>query len=267
VQSNMSGPAAGRPLHISIGQVPLSLHILKSSLLDSARMRYDAFEVPAASSSLPVFLEPSSEGPGSAHFSHVLDDARMSLGSQAANFEGVRHEYALDSLLRILLTALLLPRRGFLLHAATVARDNRAYVFTGRSGAGKSTVASLSPEGTVFTDEISLLRAAPSHTQSPLDDRWDAYSTPFWGEFRAAGSNRRLPLAGVYSLCQAAEDRVERLTLKEAVRTLLPNVLFFSQEKAHHESLFKLLFDFAKVVPIYRLHFRRQSTFWGVVQG
>ncbi|MGB0035547.1 MAG: hypothetical protein WBP79_08750, partial [Candidatus Acidiferrales bacterium] len=84
--------------------------------------------------------------PPSGVFSYDLDDASVMLGRADAEFRGVRHEYALDSLLRILLTMILLPRRGFLLHAATVVREGRAYVFMGRSGAGKSTVASLSPE-------------------------------------------------------------------------------------------------------------------------
>jgi len=54
---------------------------------------------------------------------------KLILGSRGAKFYGVRHEYALDSLLRILLTMVLLPQRGFLLHGATVVRDGRAYIF------------------------------------------------------------------------------------------------------------------------------------------
>src|SRR5437773_8348802 len=58
--------------------------------------------------------------------------------------------------------------------ALPIFRDGKAYIFTGRSGAGKSTVASLSPEGSVLTDEISLLRREHG--------MWRAYGTPFWGE-------------------------------------------------------------------------------------
>src|SRR4029077_10511811 len=156
---------------------------------------------------------------GRGEFSYVLDDASLELGASIAEFHGVRHEYALDSLLRILLTAVLLPRHGFLLHAASVVRDGRAYIFAGRSGAGKSTVASLSPAGSVLTDEISLLRFT--------DGRWQAHGTPFWGEFRAQGRNQHYPLAGVYSLVQAPEDRVQSISKKEILRALLPCVLFF----------------------------------------
>jgi hypothetical protein len=101
---------------------------------------------------------------------------------------GVRNEYALDSLLRVLLSWKLLSCEGFLLHAATIVRNGKAFVFTGRSGAGKSTVASLPPAGSVLTDEISLLRRE--------NGTWRAYGTPFWGEFRAAGSNTSASFVG-----------------------------------------------------------------------
>ena len=159
-----------------------------------------------------------------------------------AEFHGVRHEYALDSLMRILLTMVLLPQRGFLLHAATVVRDGRAYVFTGRSGAGKSTVASLSPAGTVLTDEISLLRFT--------DGCWQAYGTPFWGEFRAAGQNEHYPIAGIYTLVQSAEDRAESLTTKEMIRALLPCVLFFTPRVEANQDLLRLLLRFAAQIRV-----------------
>lgn len=191
------------------------------------------------------------------NFSYVLDDASLRLDSSGAEFHGVRHEYALDSLIRILLTMVLLPQGGFLLHAATVVRDGRAYVFMGRSGAGKSTIASLSPTGTVLTDEISLLRFT--------DGRCQAYGTPFWGEFRAAGQNEHYPIAGIYRLVQSAEDRVESLTTKEMIRALLPCVLFFTPRVDANEDLLRLLLQFAAQVPCYLLYFRRDDGFWKVV--
>ena len=169
----------------------------------------------------------------------------------------MRHEYALDSLLRVLLSVLLLPRRGFLLHAATVVRSGRAHVFTGRSGAGKSTVAALSPPGTVLTDEISLLRFT--------DGAWHAYGTPFWGEFRAEGANTKVPVAGIYILVQSSVDSVERVPAKEALRALLPNVLFFSASTPQNKQLLDLLAEAVEQIPFYRLRFRKTAAFWEVL--
>jgi hypothetical protein len=134
-----------RALNISIGHMPLSILIPGANLRQRALARYQEFAGESADG-LPVVLR--NGAPNHArlarndpNFSYILDEASMLLDSSGAEFHGVRHEYALDSLLRILLTMVLLPQRGFLLHAATVVRDGRAYVFTGRSGAGKSTVA------------------------------------------------------------------------------------------------------------------------------
>ena len=251
------GPKSGQPLEITIGRVPLSLFIPQEKLQRHAKRRYRDF-TSSSPESLPVLLrqsQPVHHLPG--QFSYVLDDASLVLGSSRADFHGVRHEYALDSLLRILLTVVLLPRRGFLLHAASVVRDGRAYIFAGRSGAGKSTVASLSAHGTVLTDEISLLRFS--------DGCWQAHGTPFWGEFRAAGMNRHFPVAGIYFLAQAAEDRIEPLSAKEILRALLPCVLFFTSEKRANEALLAMLLGLVEKIPCYRLHFRRSADFWSVL--
>ena len=102
-----------RPLNISIGRVPLSLLIPGPHLRQKALSRYREFTA-HGEGGLPVVLrndaqsdtQPARKDP---NFSYVLDDASMLLDSFGAEFHGVRHEYALDSLLRILLTMVLLP--------------------------------------------------------------------------------------------------------------------------------------------------------------
>ncbi len=245
------------PLQISIGSVPLSLFIREQALLEPASRRYREFAKDSAEAFPIVLRQPETQTHETGEFSYLLDDAQLILRSRGAEFHGVRHEYALDSLLRILLTMVLLPQRGFLLHGATVVRDGRAYVFFGRSGAGKSTVASLSPQGSVLTDEISLLRYS--------NGSWQAHGTPFWGEFRAAGINQRFPVAGLYLLKQANHERVELLSMKQALRALLPCVLFFASEKRAHETLLRTLMRLIAELPCHRLYFRRNSEFWRVI--
>jgi hypothetical protein len=247
----------GVPLQISIGGVPLSLFIQEEALLRPASRRYREFAQNSDNGFPVVLTQSDGRTQPRVEFSYLLDDARLILGPEFAEFHGVRHEYALDSLLRILLTMVLLPQRGVLLHGATVVRDGRAHIFFGRSGAGKSTVASLSPRGTVLTDEISLLRY--SH------GCWQAHGTPFWGEFRAAGINRLFPVAGLHLLKQANDDRAEALSVKEALRALLPCVLFFTTEKRAHETLLCTLMGLIQEVRSDRLHFRRSAEFWKVI--
>lgn len=252
-------------LSISIGNIPLRLNISDDTLYQKAFERYSAF-LAQASDALPIFLNRGNDLDRSpdiiAHkesrFACTWESSSLRLQDTSAYFDGVRHEFALDSLIRILLSALLSPEKGFLLHAATILRDGHAYVFTGRSGAGKSTVASLSPVGSVLTDEISLLRF--------VDGAWHAFGTPFWGEFRADGANIHAPIAGLYFLQQSPHDRREAICSREALLGMLPNVLFFSRERQLTESLLRSLDEFLASVQSYKLFFRKDASFWNVVR-
>jgi hypothetical protein len=244
-------------LPIEIGQVSLNLSFADMSHLDKASRRYQTFRR-NGQEGLPVWVDSRQtrklDGAG---FTYTLDGATLRLGKDRAQFLGVPHEYSLDSLIRILLSKLLLTRSGFLLHAATVMRQGRAHVFTGQSGAGKSTVASLSPAGCVLTDEISLLRQT--------ENAWQAFGTPFWGEFRAGDINEHASIVGIYSLVQADEDRLERLSTRDALRAILPNVLFFSSDQQDNQQLLRILTEAVEGIPVYRLYFRRHAGFWEVL--
>ena len=244
-------------LGLRIGDIPLRLYVSDEALHNKARERYAQFLHDAADA-LPIFLNSAAGGwRDESRFAYVWEKCSLRLGDKSARFDGVRHEYGLDSLIRILLSVLLAPERGFLLHAATIVRDSHAFVFTGKSGAGKSTIASLSPRESVLTDEISLLRV--------VNGAWSAFGTPFWGEFRAEGANVHAPIAGLYFLNQSMDDGVEKVTAREAVRLMLPNILFFSRDRQRTEDLLRLLSAFVDSIPFYRLFFRKDDHFWNLL--
>ena len=249
--------ATGRQFELSIGSVPLRLQTSDAQLFGSAAARYAAFTGVAANPTTIALNDDAPPSGGRADFTYEFEGAALSAFASGIRFDGVGNEYALDSLLRILLSWQLLGHHGFLLHAATVIRDGKAYIFTGRSGAGKSTVASLSPTGSVLTDEISLLRRE--------NGVWHAYGTPFWGEFRAAGSNTSAPVAGIFRLLQAPENRVTPLRPVALLRALLPNVLFFCAEPGANRRLLEILSQAVAEIPGYNLAFRKNSAFWEVL--
>lgn len=255
---------AGEDISVSIGGVAIELRGLAASLAEAAQERYREF--------LPEFHGGKFVGPARARlwvdcaqaepmagveFHYRLNSCVLEMQGTQARFSGMQNVYELDSLLRILLSQVLVEQSGFLSHAATVEHDGRAYIFMGRSGAGKSTVASLSPAQNVFTDEISLVRCR--------GEEWRAHGTPFWGEFRADGKNRSAPLAGIYALVQAKQNRAETLTRKRAIAELLGNAVFFSQERAQREMLLETFSRLAAEVPVARLEFRKDATFWDLV--
>ena len=166
--------------------------------------------------------------------------------------------YAIDSVLRIVHTLLLAREGGFLLHAASAVRDGEAHIFTGRSGAGKTTLSRLAPKDvTLLTDEVSYVRKSANG--------YTAYGTPFAGELAKAGENTSAPLAAVYLLVQGPENRLEPMDEAEAVRTLMRNILFFAQDEATVQSVFKSACEFAAKIPMYRMVFTRSSEAWQMI--
>jgi len=253
-----SGRAHRQQFELSIGCVPLCLQIADEPLFRAVVERYAAF---TSTAECPIHISLNENGTCAerehAEFGYEFEGAILRTFSEDVCFDGVRNQYALDSLLRIFLSWKLLGHNGFLLHAATVVRNGKAYIFTGRSGAGKSTVASLSPKGSVFTDEISLLRVE--------NGVWRAYGTPFWGDFKADRSNRSAPVAGIFRLLQASENKIEVLRPMTLLRTLLPNVLFFSAEPEPNRRLLEILTQAAVRIAGYNLSFCKNPSFWEVL--
>lgn len=166
--------------------------------------------------------------------------------------------YGLDSALRILHTLLLAPQGGFLLHAASAVRNGRAYVFSGVSGAGKTTISRLAPRDvTLLSDEISYLRPDPPG--------YCAFGTPFAGELLTAGANVSAPVAAVFLLAQGTENRREPVSAVDATRALLRNILFFAEDPQLVGEVFRSACDFVARVPVFRLTFVPDHRVWELI--
>jgi hypothetical protein len=238
---------------LSIGGIPFAIRLRESPLRRIAGLRYAPFRT-SASQGFPIQDSSPGQSRQPVRLRFALNGAELNLREKDAWLSGAMNEYTLDSFLRVALSQLLLAENGLLLHAATVVRNARAYVFMGRSGAGKSTIARHAPAGSALTDEISLLRR---HA-----DGWRAHGTPFWGEFRAAGQNTSFPLAGIFALAQAPENRLARLEARAALRAILSCAMFFSAERRDREALLRIAALLAESVAVARLEFRREMDFW-----
>ena len=163
--------------------------------------------------------------------------------------------YSLDSVLRILHTILLAEQGGMLMHASSVVLDGKAYVFTGVSGAGKTTISRLAPaDAHVLTDEMSFIRREP--------DGYFAYGTPFAGELAKPGENLRAPLAGIFLLAQGPDNRIDPLPAGDRVRAVMANVLYFARDDALTATVFDNAIALAAAVPVQRLTFFPDQRVW-----
>jgi hypothetical protein len=265
---------------VEIGGIPIALSTSDDAFLDLLRQRYGGF----LSASRPEFeleFDLTSSGPVSD------DDVRVRRNNDAVNNQEwilergdfrarwdprtgrgrVRQNsnpYSLDSVLRILHSLILAERGGFLLHAASAICDGRAFLFSGVSGAGKTTMTKLAPsDATLLTDEISYLR--PS--LRPSASGYSAFGTPFAGELARSGENCLAPVAALFFLEQGPENRIQELSSAEAVRRLMRNILFFAEDRILVEKLFATACDFASRVPIRRLTFYPDARVWDLVRS
>ena len=166
--------------------------------------------------------------------------------------------FALDSVLRIVHTLLLARKGGFLMHSASAIRNGRAFLFSGVSGAGKTTMVRLAPpDAALLTDEISYVTLQ--------DGRYTAIGTPFFGELARVGENLRAPIECVYLLAKGPENKVEPLAEGDAVRGLLGNILFFAREPESVKLVFDAAVAFVKRVPVRRLTFVPDARVWELI--
>jgi hypothetical protein len=256
---------------VEIGGIPIALSTCDDGFLDLLRQRYIGF----LSSSSPEFeleFDLTSTVPVSDDDVRVRRDgdewliergdfhARWDPRSGRGSVRQNANPYSLDSVLRILHSLILAQRGGFLLHAASAICDGRACLFSGVSGAGKTTMTRLAPPDiTLLTDEISYLR--------PNAEGYSAFGTPFAGELARAGENCTAPVSALFFLEKGPENCVHELSSAEAVRRLMRNILFFAEDRGLVEKLLATACEFVARVPIRRLTFYPDARVWGEVRN
>jgi hypothetical protein len=167
--------------------------------------------------------------------------------------------YSIDSVLRIVHTLILAQEGGFLLHAAGAIRNGRAFLFSGVSGAGKTTISRLAPpDVTLLTDEVSYIRRDA--------DGYRACGTPFAGELARVGENCSAPIGCLFFLRQGPENKLEPLAKPEAIRLLMRNILFFAEDAELVQKVFQSACELVEHVPIQRLTFVPDARVWDMIR-
>lgn len=110
------------------------------------------------------------------------------------------------------------PMLGILLfHGSVIAVDGAGYLFTAKSGTGKSTHTRLWREylgnrAIMVNDDKPLLKITETGVI--------AYGTPWNGKHRLS-TNMSVPLKGLCILTRTKENHIEQITASEAYQTLL----------------------------------------------
>ncbi|MFC1804890.1 radical SAM protein [Candidatus Omnitrophota bacterium] len=149
---------------------------------------------------------------------------------------------------------------GLLLHAASVSKDGRGFLFLGPSEGGKSTVASLSRRHTVIGDDIVAVKKRAGG--------FLAYATPWkQRDFIKADSRVRAALKAMIFLKKSDKFSLEPLREDEALLGLMNQIPFLAfTERPFIDKLFSTCVELARTMPCYRMGFRREEDFWPVLE-
>jgi hypothetical protein len=256
---------------IAIGGVAVRVNTTDPDFLEMVRKRYAGFVSGESHAefdfdvnlSPPAFADPDAD----VSVTHRSGRWFMERGDFRAEWEpavrrGTIHQtanpYSIDAVLRILHTLLLARQGGFLLHASSAIRNGKAFLFSGVSGAGKTTISRLAPpDATLLTDEVSYVRRE--------GNRYLAYGTPFAGELGRAGENCSAPLSALFLLEKGLQNSIEPISPTEAIQRLMRNILFFAHDPALVKLLFQSACEFANLVPIHRLVFVPDQRVWDLI--
>ena len=126
--------------------------------------------------------------------------------------------FALDNSLMLLYTLNTATRDTLLIHASVIRNGERAYVFLGKSGTGKSTHSRLwlahIPGSYLLNDDNPVLRIENGEVY--------VYGSP-WSGKTPCYRDERARLGAIVRLEQARQNRISRLNKLQAYASLLPS--------------------------------------------
>jgi len=267
----LPGTEPNHDVVIEIGGLPIEVQTTDAEFERILKGRYRDYVRPGGASqfALRVELTPPETFDADADAEVWMEDRewQMTRGDFRATWNPIdrcgqvwqsANPFSIDSVLRIVHTLMLAPEGGFLLHASSAVRNGKAYLFSGVSEAGKTTMARLAPpDVALLTDEASYVRK--------VDGRYCAFGTPFAGEFGEPGKNISAPIAGLFLLHKAPENRIEEIEPASAVQRLLRNILFFAHEPELVRQVFESAVAFVAAVPVRQLSFFPDQRVWELI--
>lgn len=158
---------------------------------------------------------------------------------------------------KVIFGAFLVKNNGFLLHASVLLRKNRAFVFAGKVGVGKSTIVNLFPEFERITDDAAILTIE--------NNNLFVWGTPFQEKNPTVKANKKFRVKTIYFLSKSKRNKLVKLEKDEAIRRLMANCLVFkpkklSQKKRLTKAILETSLNTVAEVPCYHLFFKKSRS-------
>ncbi len=157
--------------------------------------------------------------------------------------------YEITAVLREICKKIVSDYNGFFLHCSCLMYKGEAYIFTAKSGTGKSTHTRLWRE--VLKDEVTMINDDKPIVRL-IDDTFYIYGTP-WNGKHGISNNIKAPIKAVYYLHQAKENKVERCEIINALSKILSQTLL-PDSKVVMNNLLDMLEKMLTKTPVFDLY-------------
>lgn len=166
--------------------------------------------------------------------------------------------FALKHALMNLYSSFIIHHRwGLLIHSSCIIHHGEAHLFSGHSGAGKSTVALLSKPRMILSDEATLVCMKE---QKPI-----VVDSPFRSDSRSDFHEQSYPLSGIYLLKQSDVHQLDPLKASHALLQMTHQVFYWAHDAGETSAVFNMLHHMLKHVPAYELYFQKNNQFWELI--
>lgn len=258
---------------LTIGPLRVIVAVNDPAVPAMLRAAYRSFTTPVDPASHILALRIDyAPGPAPAAWPFTFDDTRLRFTApHCRGFMDVRqglghvsvtapHPFAsVDYVVRAAVALLAYEAGGLLFHAAGLARRGVGYAFFGYSGSGKTTVARVSTEAVVLNDDLVVLL--------PQADRWEMAATPFSNPTQVSPIGpQTVPLAALYRLVQDQSVYVEPIDPATALAEVIASSPVVNADPDRAVGLLTRIENLIRRVPVRRLHFLPDASFWTVVQ-
>jgi len=168
---------------------------------------------------------------------------------------------ALENFIRCAVAWCAAERGGALVHAASLVRNGKAYLFYGESGAGKSTLSAVNTRGSVVSDDLSLVLPRPG-------GGLDLVGSPFRGTYEEGEPVvGRFPLAAGFRIVKDVEAEVRGAPRAVAFGQLVGNLTFVAEAFRERPDLFASIEAAFTGVPLLHLHFKKDDSYWDAIDA
>lgn len=142
----------------------------------------------------------------------------------------------------------MLEKDAFYLHAAAVAVDGEAYLFSAKSGTGKSTHVALWKK--YFGDDAVIINGDRPFVRK-INGLFHAFGSP-WAGKEGWSENEGFPIAGLCFIERGLGNDISRISQADVIDNVFRQ-LRLPREPVKMEKLLSLLDEFLGIIPCYRL--------------